>query len=119
MKLATLALISLLAVQPSNAADKSFIPPLLNRVLFQIQSGMTVPIVEGIIGAAYPNMTPQVGDWSGGGGTIIYRLDDHYTLAIACEEIANRRLVHRNVQFTIYERPANRRITLGLYTWNE
>jgi hypothetical protein len=119
MKLATLALLGVLAIEPSVAKDQPFIPPELNRLLPRIQPGMSVPLVEEIIRTAYPGMIPQVGDWSGGGGTIIYKLDEHYTLAIDCEELGNKRLVHRNVRFTIYERPTNRRITLSLYQWNE
>jgi hypothetical protein len=119
MKFAAFALTCLLTVQQTLAADQPFIPTELNRILPQIRTGMTVSVVEDIIRSAYPGMTALVGDWSGGGGTILYKLDDHYTLAIACEEIGDKRLVHTNVRFVIYERPANRRVTLSLYEWKE
>jgi hypothetical protein len=119
MRTAALLTLCLLAAQPSQAADQPFIPPELNRILPQIRSGMSVPNVEAILRASYPDMTPQVGDWSGGGGTIVYRLDEQYTVAIYCEEIGNVRLVHHDVRFILYERPANRRITLSLYEWKD
>jgi hypothetical protein len=113
-------LLIMVVLSPLQAEDEPLIPPALNALLPKISAGMTTEEITKRLSRAYPKVEPQMGDWSGDGGYIDFKLDERYRISIAaCFDAKRNRVVQDKILIYLYDQAHKHRVEIRRRYWKD